>query len=127
MPCHAHKPVPWPDREPCPGHPGSHALAIPIKIIGTGLGHARVPRCIGVARFLGEPSPRRVRTGGGIYPDLIGTPPPLQPATAARRRIKPCNAGIDAHHLPGSQSVALRQPGVPSMFDSLEVKVLYPT
>ena len=27
----------------------------------------------------------------------------------------------------GLRSVALRQPGVPSMFDSLEVKVLYPT
>jgi hypothetical protein len=26
-----------------------------------------------------------------------------------------------------SQSRALRQPGVPSMIDSLEVKVLYPT
>jgi hypothetical protein len=26
-----------------------------------------------------------------------------------------------------SQSFTLRQPGVPSMFDSLEVKVLYPT
>jgi hypothetical protein len=26
-----------------------------------------------------------------------------------------------------TQSFALRQPGVPSMFDSLEVKVLYPT
>jgi hypothetical protein len=29
--------------------------------------------------------------------------------------------------LTGSQNIALRQPGVPSMFDSLEVKVLYPT
>jgi hypothetical protein len=25
------------------------------------------------------------------------------------------------------RAIALRQPGVPSMFDSLEVKVLYPT
>jgi hypothetical protein len=28
---------------------------------------------------------------------------------------------------PETHSFAVRQPGVPSMFDSLEVKVLYPT
>jgi len=29
--------------------------------------------------------------------------------------------------MPKAQGFTLRQPGVPSMFDSLEVKVLYPT
>jgi len=37
------------------------------------------------------------------------------------------NFAIFVSDMDNSQSCALRRPGVPSMFDSLEVKVLYPT
>ncbi len=62
-----------------------------------------------------------------VAPALAGRPqrPPLQLDffTLSERRDTCATREL----APETQSFALRQPGVPSMFDSLEVKVLYPT
>jgi len=63
-------------------------MAIPIKIIGTGPGHAGARAgtpvalplpCLGTpmhrgGTVLGRSITRGICNGGGIYPDLIGTP-----------------------------------------------------
>jgi hypothetical protein len=63
----------------------------------------------------------------GIFIRLAATQPSnlrTQTTSAGWRIVKPCDIVSDTDE---SQSCALRQPGVPSMLDSLEVKVLYPT
>jgi hypothetical protein len=59
-----------------------------------------------------------------MVPDTI-RPFPYESEGGWRIRAKLC--GVEARQLAKRRAGALRQPGVPSMIDSLEVKVLYPT